>query len=369
MKNRIPTFDDFLFERTPDKIPHPKHKWFEVNPKDYDDLEDDFYKLIQTAYKDVPGGHLKVQKPDDVFDAGWTYWVAMDNDNNPDFNVVKGYKVTPYGYKSAVAGHDVTKVSKTDYLTKFAEDMSKPGKYAEVSEKLAEILINKYHVHIVSNPDAIKAVLGKSDVVFYGKNPENPSMPGDGWYTRKIAGGVHAKILVGKPIVQESVTEGLDNGKPTVLVLHGYESSVYPPRLKVLSADYNLLTPEMDYDHNQGLFEKTYQTYKNANIDLIVGSSMGGYFGYYLASLLDVPALLFNPAVIETTSGIKKQEVRKGKYNPAIYVVSGKDDDIVISWKLKQWFKENARNYEFITENMGHRPSDETYIKYVKKYV
>lgn len=211
-------------------------KWFEVKPEDYADVEDDFFQLIQTAYKEV-GGHVKIKDPDDVFTSGWNYWVAVDIDADIDVEIVKGYKVTQFGYKSAVVGHDGSKQAKQEYLKKFTKDLKIKGQYAEVSHKIAQILINKYNVHIVDNPDAIEAVVGKpgNPIKFYGKHPTDSSMPGEGWYERKIAGKPIIKTLVGRPLVKE--TANPEN--PTLLVLHGYESSVYPQRLKDLSKDYN----------------------------------------------------------------------------------------------------------------------------------
>jgi hypothetical protein len=362
MKQRIPTFEDFLHE----SHEFPKNRWFQVSPKDYSSLKDEFFELIQTAYKDI-GGNVKVKNPDDVFSDDISVWKAMDNDDNDDINVIRGSKTTAFGNKSVIVGHDDTKKSKSEYLEALGTELNKRGYYIEVSHKLAEILINKYKVHIVTNPDAIKTVIGKP-IEFYGKNPHDADASGNGWYGRTIGGQKLIKTLAGKPLVQESaITEA--NKQPVILSLHGYESSVFPDRLKVLQNEgYTILAPALDYEKVPGLFKKTYETYKNEKIDLIVGSSMGGYFGYYLASLLNVPALLFNPAVIETTSGHKKQEVMSGSYHPKLYIVSGIADNIVLHDTLEEWIKANAKNYEFISANIAHRVPDEVYIKYVKKY-
>ena len=45
------------------------------------------------------------------------------------------------------------------------------------------------------------------------------------------------------------------------------------------------------------MIEFLYNTYKNQKIDVIIGSSMGGFAGYYLAQLLDLPSMLYNPAL------------------------------------------------------------------------
>lgn len=361
MKQRIPTWDQFLNENS-SEIPHKRNKWFEVNPKYYDSAKDDFFNLIQTAYKEI-GGHAKIKSSDDVFIPDYNYWIAIDIDNDPDIDIVRGYKTTQFGYKSVVVGHDGSKQAKDEYIQKQVKDLKTKGMYAEVSHKLAALLIDKYKVHVVTNPHSIQAVIGKP-IEFHGNHPDG-NMPGDGWYTRKIGGGSLTKILVGMPIITESVSD-----RPTLLVLHGYESSQYPDRLKKISNEYNLITPPMDYDNNKNLFKDTVYKINGMKVDMIVGSSMGGYFGYYIAKKLNIPALLFNPAVIETNSGIKRQTIdMTGKNSPKIYVVSGNNDSIVEQDKLESWLKENASNYIFIKENFGHQVPDDLYIRYIKKLV
>lgn len=363
MKRRIQTLDEYIVERTSSEIPKQKNTWIEINPKDYVDLKDEFFDLIQTAYKEI-GGNVKVKNSSDIFNGNITLWRGIDNDAEPDFDAVIGYKQTAYGNKFVIVGTDGTNISKKQYLEANADDLHKKGFYCEVSHKLAEILINKFKVHIVTNPNAIKAVINKP-LTFYGKHPTDIHASGDGWYEREIGGQKLIKTLVGRPLVVESVSS-----QKTILSLHGYESTAFPDRLKILQNEgYNILAPEMNYPKVQNLFKKTYDTYKNEKIDLIVGSSMGGYFGYYLATLLNVPALLFNPAVIDTTSGVPKQEVFGGNYRPKMIVVSGIADNIVLQEPLEEWFKENAKNYQFIKANIAHRVPDEVYISYVKKYI
>jgi hypothetical protein len=39
------------------------------------------------------------------------------------------------------------------------------------------------------------------DLDWKGKCPDDPNMPGDGWYMREIGGHMHAKIMLGRPKV------------------------------------------------------------------------------------------------------------------------------------------------------------------------
>ena len=99
------------------------------------------------------------------------------------------YKKTQYGLKSIVAGQDGSSEAKKDLLDNTAKEMFRKGFYAEVSDKLAEILLNKYHVPYVDNKEEVEQILRKP-----------VKWIGDGWYERNISGvGNHKKILVGRP--------------------------------------------------------------------------------------------------------------------------------------------------------------------------
>jgi hypothetical protein len=363
MKEIIPTFNTYLFERTAEEIPHKKNQWVEINKDDYDDLTDDFYKLIQTAYKEI-GGNLQVAKPEDILNQEWNYWKAIDIDHKPDFEVIRAAKVTPFGHKSTVVGHDGSRDAKSAYMQSFVKDLKTRGEYVEVSHKLAEILINKYNVHVVINPDSVKKVLGKP-LEWNGKHPTDSHMPGEGWYTRTIAGRPMTKIMVGRPVVQESAN--FDENKKTILVLHGLESPANPSRLDVLRKDYNIIADEMHYLTDSNIYSHTLDKIKKDKIDLIVGSSMGGYLGYYIAKKLNVPALFFNPALIETSSATKKPPVKIENGTPKMYIVIGSKDDVVNPDVLKTWLKDNGKNFEIFNENIGHRIPDNIYIDYVNK--
>ena len=76
--------------------------------------------------------------------------------------------------------------------------MNTSGFYGEVSGKLAAILMGKYGVPFVDNKEAVEKILNK-EIEWNGKNPEDASAKGNGWYTRSIGGNKHAKILLGKP--------------------------------------------------------------------------------------------------------------------------------------------------------------------------
>ena len=161
----------------------------------YPELAGEFFNLIQTAYAEI-GGHIKIQSPEDVFsDPDWNYWEGEDIHGTRDFDMVMFGQKTKFGVKFSGVGHDGTKDAKRAYIDARGVDLKKMGFYIEVSGKIAEILINKYNVPIVTDPDTVNKVLGKT-VQWIGSMPD---ASGDGWYSRNIAGRPHDKIMLGRP--------------------------------------------------------------------------------------------------------------------------------------------------------------------------
>ncbi len=177
----------------------PARKWVKL-PEDYKDENAELIKdLIDIAYAAI-GGHLKFRTADDVRNSSLDVWKGIDLDaEEPDLDLVVFGKETKYGVKWTGVGHNGTKEAKTEYINKRMSDLKDKGNYLEASSKIAEIIMHRFKVNIVSDKESIEKVLGK-DIIFLGKHP-NGTTPGDGWYTRMIGGVPTTKIMLGKPKV------------------------------------------------------------------------------------------------------------------------------------------------------------------------
>lgn len=82
-----------------------------------------------------------------------------------------------------------------------------------------------------------------------------------------------------------------------ILFLHGLESKLSPEKRVILEKYGNVIAPELDYKSNTNMTQHLYDAYQTQDINAIIGSSMGGFAGYYLANSLSICALLFNPAL------------------------------------------------------------------------
>ena len=188
-------FEDYMNEFYPVK----RGKWTQIDPVKDADLDDHFYDLINIAYAEI-GGHVKIKKPEDVFaDKEWTYWRGVDLHGAPDLDLIIWGKNTKYGVKFAGVGHDGERASRKEYLNHKGKDLKKMGFYGEVSGKLAEILLIKYGVPVVSDEAEVEAAIGGKNIKWHGQHPKDNTIPGNGWYSRKIGGQMHTKILVGRP--------------------------------------------------------------------------------------------------------------------------------------------------------------------------
>ena len=168
------------------------------------DLDDEIFDLIQNAYKDVelePGtyGNAKVRSPEDL-PAGYTIMKAADLDSDPDPDYFRGGKMRGNRWKMGIVGHDGSQAAINLYLEKTAEGLMS-GAIAEMSGKIAHIMITRYGVPAVTSKEDVESMLGKP-VDWIGRHPEDKRADRygsdyEGWYYRSIAGAAHMKILLG----------------------------------------------------------------------------------------------------------------------------------------------------------------------------
>ena len=82
-----------------------------------------------------------------------------------------------------------------------------------------------------------------------------------------------------------------------ILYLHGLESKLSAEKRIILEHYGQVIAPDIDYNSNPNIIQLLHNTYKNQDIKLIIGSSMGGFVGYYLSAILGLSCMLYNPAL------------------------------------------------------------------------
>ncbi len=179
---------DILTERDKPQGPAmPKNRWMQLSGSELDKYKKDILKLIKTAYKPI-GGHANYKTVADISLDGLQVWHAVDLDNDPEPDAVNIYKKKKHGMKSTGLGHDGSKPAKSSVIKNKIQQLKKSGWFVEVSGRMYDILSSS-GVNIVDDEATVQKVLKGKNVTWHG----------DGWYSRKIGGVMHKKIMMGNP--------------------------------------------------------------------------------------------------------------------------------------------------------------------------
>ncbi len=116
-----------------------------------------------------------------------------------------------------------------------------------------------------------------------------------------------------------------------ILYLHGLDSSLSDEKRQILEKFGNVFAPNLDYRNNQNIIDFLVKEYKNHRINAIIGSSMGGFIGFYLSKMFQVPALLFNPALPYRTLVLQNIPNIDQDHNHLLQIVIGKQDDVILA--------------------------------------
>ena len=113
-----------------------------------------------------------------------------------------------------------------------------------------------------------------------------------------------------------------------ILYLHGLLGSLNSEKRETLEKYGTVYAPTIPYESKSTCIDWLYQTYKEKQIEVVIGSSMGGFTGYYLSRLLQTPALLFNPALAHRTV---RQEIPSPlpTHQHPIHFTLGAQDEVV----------------------------------------
>ena len=172
----------------------PKEKWVQASPEILNKYREDIFKMIQDTYKPI-GGHHDFKSASDIGAGDADFWEVVDVDDDAAPDAVSAAKTTSFGKKSVVGANDGTKPAKSSMIKHKVETLNGGSFYAEISERLADILLAK-GVPVVNDPEKVKKVLKGKEIEWIG---EMPGKQGDGWYRRSLGGSMHEKILVGMP--------------------------------------------------------------------------------------------------------------------------------------------------------------------------
>lgn len=155
-----------------------------------------------------------------------------------------------------------------------------------------------------------------------------------------------------------------------ILYLHGLDSSLNPEKRTILEKYGAVYAPQIDYRKDIDSIESLLSFLKDKNINVVIGSSMGGFAGYYIAEALQRPALLFNPA-LAYRSVEQEIPIIENPFSNLKQVVLGAKDE-TIDPKSTLGFLANSigiDEYEIkIRQDLAHRIPEEIFEEEVKAF-
>lgn len=123
-----------------------------------------------------------------------------------------------------------------------------------------------------------------------------------------------------------------------ILYLHGLDSTLHADRRACLEQyTTEIHAPQIDYRQPKDWLGYILETYPDA--DFVIGSSAGGLLGYYVGISLQLPTLLFNPALTyrKEIQNLPSLQILK----PPMHIVIGaQDTDVIAKDALEELHKD-----------------------------
>jgi hypothetical protein len=152
-----------------------------------------------------------------------------------------------------------------------------------------------------------------------------------------------------------------------VLYLHGLESKPTGPKMKYLKDRFeSFYAPKIDYE-DPDAYEEILDLCIAEEFDMIIGSSMGGYFAHAIGTTLGTPVIMFNPAL--HSRSFNPYGVVNGKKPIDGYCVLGMDDDVINPIMTYTMLKDREKLAIMPVEDMGHRISFTKFIDVIETII
>lgn len=156
-----------------------------------------------------------------------------------------------------------------------------------------------------------------------------------------------------------------------ILYLHGLDGNLNPEKRVILEQYGHVFSPAIDYRTEYNSIELIVEQYKNEKIKTVIGSSMGGFVGYYIADAYQLPSLLFNPA-LAARSVYQKIPTYRNPYLSFKQIVLGVDDDVIDCRSTLSFLSKTLQehtNYDIhLRQRLGHRIPLEVFKEQVEAF-
>lgn len=151
-----------------------------------------------------------------------------------------------------------------------------------------------------------------------------------------------------------------------ILYIHGLDSQPNKERISHLQAlGHRAVALHLDYRNEPSTYTILSEAIRKESIEYIVGSSFGGFLGFWLGEEFGLPSLLFNPAMHWTAPKSFFEEPAE-RLSPQRRVVIGAQDEVVDpkeNWIFFQRESNLARDQRVIMcQWLGHQIDFDTFV-------
>ena len=154
-----------------------------------------------------------------------------------------------------------------------------------------------------------------------------------------------------------------------IVYLHGLDSNNLGPKNEWLKSISELVDPYIDY-REKYIYQKLKSQVFEFQPNIIIGSSMGGYFAYEIAKELNINAILFNPALHSRSFEPDMTSHKIGNFKPSMYFVFGQNDVIINPIKTIDIIEnEDNKDINYALLSHGHDTSLEIFKKEIKTFI
>jgi len=152
-----------------------------------------------------------------------------------------------------------------------------------------------------------------------------------------------------------------------VLFLHGLESKPTGPKMQYLKDRFtNYYAPEIDYE-DPDAYEEILDLCIAEEFDMIIGSSMGGYFAHAIGTTLGTPVIMFNPAL--HSRSFNPYGVVCGEKPIDGVCVLGMDDDVIDPTVTYNMLKNDEKLAIMPIQGMGHRTPFINFVEVIETII
>jgi hypothetical protein len=156
-----------------------------------------------------------------------------------------------------------------------------------------------------------------------------------------------------------------------IVYLHGLESKQGGTKVDFLRTLGEVFAPSMPYkERPKTLFPEILDEVWQFKPDIIIGSSMGGYFADVISTHTGTDVLLFNPGTYKKQKYFEDFGImtEAGRQRVKGTVIIGNKDEVVNPYENYEYYQNENVKINTI-ENMGHRTPYNEFVKQVRNFI